>query len=255
MRDQPPALILLPGLDGTGRLHGDFLSMCSRCSSTRAIAYPTHQVLDYAALTAFVREQLPKDGMPFVLLGESFSGPIALSIAANPPGNLVGLILCASFASSPFPALAGMSSLLKLAPVHSTPMTLLAPLLLGRWSTSALKDSLRAALNSVAPQVLRARAQAALKAEVGALAQITAPTLYLRASAERLMPANAAEKIRQGISQCQVIDIDGPHLLLQTRPNECAQVVNAFIRSNCLTPPASESGDQWPCPFPDPAAP
>ena len=224
------ALIVLPGLDGTATLHADFLCACEGVESAIAIPYPAHQALGYTELEALVRAQLPTS-KPFVLLGESFSGPIALSIAANPPANLVGVVLSTTFAANPFPALTPLASLLRFAPVRSVPLAVLSRLLLGRWATRDLNASLRQALQSVAPATLRFRAAAALRASVANMGAISLPTLYLRATADRLLPARTGERIRSAVAGCQVVEIAGPHLLLQAKPVECARVVSDFFRT------------------------
>jgi len=100
-----PTLILLPGLDGTGILFGQFVEAIGSNADTRVIAYPVDQPLGYAELEAFVREALPRD-RPYVVLGESFSGPIAIRLAADPPAGLAGVVLCVTFAKNPYPLLA-----------------------------------------------------------------------------------------------------------------------------------------------------
>ena len=97
------ALVLLPGMDGTGQLFGRFLEALGPEVRAIVIAYPPAQNLDYSQLEAFVRSKLPSD-QPFVILGESFSGPIAVSIAASPPDGLRGIVLCCSFVRNPRPA-------------------------------------------------------------------------------------------------------------------------------------------------------
>jgi len=88
-------LVLLPGMDGTGLLFEGFVSALGRELEVRVIAYPSTGALGYAELESHVREALPTRG-EYVVLGESFSGPIAISIAAPRPAGLVGVILCAS---------------------------------------------------------------------------------------------------------------------------------------------------------------
>lgn len=89
-------LVLLPGMDGTGRLFAPLLSRLDDRLEPVVIAYPGHEQLDYDQLHEFVRARLPK-GEPFILLGESFSGPVAITLAATAPTGLCGLILCATF--------------------------------------------------------------------------------------------------------------------------------------------------------------
>src|ERR1700677_3088878 len=86
-----PVLVLLPGLDGTGILSRQFVDAIGESVETQIIAYPTDQPLGYAELEKLVREALPRD-RPYVVLGESFSGPVAIRLGAKPPAGLVGLI-------------------------------------------------------------------------------------------------------------------------------------------------------------------
>lgn len=224
------ALILLPGLDGTATQHADFLGAVGDAfDDARVIAYPAQQKLGYAELEALVRAALPATE-PFVLLGESFSGPIALAIAANPPEHLAGVVLSTSFAERPIGRAGLLSPLLRLAPARAAPVALLAWWLLGRWSTPALRDALRAALRRVSPAVLTFRAAAALRVRATGLANIRVPVLCLRARQDRLITAQAAEHLRASLSDCSIVDIDGPHLLLQAAPRECAQAVIAFSK-------------------------
>lgn len=95
----PLSLVLLPGLDGTGRLFEWFLDALP--SKLRPIVIPfPRDAADYAALETQAARSLPQ-GQPFVILAESFSGPLALRIAARGPANLVAVILVASFTSRP----------------------------------------------------------------------------------------------------------------------------------------------------------
>jgi pimeloyl-[acyl-carrier protein] methyl ester esterase len=84
----------------------EFLKALDLGVSGNVVPYPPDVPLGYDELEPLVREALPTRGH-FVLLGESFSGPLAIRIAANPPPALVGLILCVTFASTPSPTLAG----------------------------------------------------------------------------------------------------------------------------------------------------
>lgn len=225
------ALCLLPGLDGTARMLRGFADV-ARPGFDRVdvIAYPTDRVLGYRELEALVRAALPRE-TPFVLLGESFSGPIALSIAADPPPNLIGLVLSTTFAAAPVPLLSPFTSLSVIAPVRSVPMAALAALLLGRWSTPELREELSAALRSVEPTVLRARAAMAMRADVGdRLRRITVPTLALRARHDRLLRPSRVRTLVVGIARANECVLDGPHLLLQTRTQACADAVIAFAQ-------------------------
>ena len=218
-------LVVLPGLDGTATMHAEFVEAVRPSFETvRVIAYPLEQVQSYGELEALVRDSLPEG--KFVLLGESFSGPIAISIAAAQPRGLAGLVLSTSFARTPVPLLSSFAALVRVAPIRALPQTLLSAILLGPWRTPELMASLRHALESVATEVLRARVAAAMRVDVSSrLAEINVPVLYLRATNDRLMPSAASREIASMAKDVAVVDIRGPHLLLQTAPQACAQAV------------------------------
>lgn len=222
-------LCILPGLDGTTRLLGAFAEAAKPAfASVHAIAYPHDTPMDYAALETYTRARLPQDA-PFVLLGESFSGPVAIAIAAKPPSNLIGLVLSTTFARAPVPLISSFAPLMRIAPVRAAPMPLLSAILLGRWATPALRHALRDALHDVAPAVARVRAAAAMRVDMTAhLADIAVPTLCLRARHDRLLRPRAARELLDGLREAREVAIDGPHLLLQTRTDAAADEVMRF---------------------------
>lgn len=222
------ALVILPGLDGTAELLSAFCFATEQLGvSARAIAYPADRPLGYSELEQLVRAQLPSHGT-FVLLGESFSGPLAIRIAADPPPGLVGLVLSTTFASAPVPVLSAFSPLVRFAPARP-PMPVLAWALLGPWATPELQLQLGGALRSVSPSALRARAAAALRENVSSLlSSIHIPVLQLAATQDRLLPPSAAGALAAGLPSCRTVTIAGPHLLLQTATSACAQEVAAF---------------------------
>src|SRR5262245_11899688 len=95
-------LLLLPGADGTGILFAPLLSALPPALQPLVVRYPPDQPLGYADLLPLVEEAVPASG-DFLVLGESFSGPLALLLAARRPPGLRGVILCASFARNPLP--------------------------------------------------------------------------------------------------------------------------------------------------------
>lgn len=227
---RPLRLVLLPGLDATGSQHAAFsAAMRAHGVAVSVIAYPADRALDYRGLAGFVRQALPTDG-DYLLLGESFSGPLALAIAASPPPQLRGLILSTTFARSPWPVWRRLQSLLYVAPVRLLPMPALSWLLLGRWSSPALRSALQAALASVQADVLRTRAVAALGVDVGAQARaLTLPTLCLHAAHDRLLPARCQRHLSALLPAQASTTLDGPHLMLQARPEAAAAVIAGFM--------------------------
>lgn len=231
-------LVLLPGLDGTGQLFADFVAALAPDIEVIVVRYPADQPLGYAGLEVLVRAVLPAD-RDYVLLGESFSGPIAIAIAASAPPGLRGLILCCSFARNPVPVLAAVRPFTGIIPLAALPLPLLGYFLLGRFATPALRSALAGALAAVSPAVLRQRAGAALAVDVsGALCAIRVPVLYLRAREDRVVPGSASALVSAAVRNTRVVDFVAPHFLLQVLPAAAAAAVASFIRSTTAANPA-----------------
>jgi pimeloyl-ACP methyl ester carboxylesterase len=83
----------------------------------------------------------------------------------------------------------------------------------------------------VSTAVIRQRIAALLAVdETSALRNISMPTLVLCAARDRVVSKDATLQIMRGIQHAQRVDIEGPHLLLQTCAAQCADAVLAFMR-------------------------
>jgi pimeloyl-[acyl-carrier protein] methyl ester esterase len=230
-RARLPRLILLPGLHGTCELLADFMAALGEDAPVHAVDYPRDRVLDHAALADFVRPLLPV-GKPFVLLGESFSGPIAIRLAAERPRGLCGVVLSTSFAANPRPHLARFASLARAVPAQALPVGVFTFWLLGRWTTPKLRADFAQVLGAVDGDVLAERLIACTQVDVGALLpKIAVPLLYLRASRDRLLPQATGARVVAAVKQGRLVDLDGPHCLLQAIPAQAARVVREFAGS------------------------
>jgi pimeloyl-ACP methyl ester carboxylesterase len=66
------------------------------------------------------------------------------------------------------------------------------------------------------------------------LSSIDVPGLALVARHDRLVPREASAELARGCPRLVEQVIDGPHALLQTRPQEAAQAIVDFM--SCLRP-------------------
>lgn len=217
-------IVVVPGLDGTGQLHGPFAA---------ALAGMPHQILsyppdmaDYATLARHVAQDLP--GEPFVLVAESFAGPLALRLSRLAPPHLRGIVFVASFARRPraFPSI--FASLTGYLPLQSRLMCrAMQPLVMGRWGTPAFSRMLHTALRTLPSTTIPKRLAAVLAAEEKqALNQSTLPMLYLRAAQDRVVPRRASDVFAQ--AGVRIETLDGPHFLLQARPAAAAHLIRRF---------------------------
>jgi pimeloyl-ACP methyl ester carboxylesterase len=221
-------LILLPGLDGTGELFAPFLEALGGFP-TQVIAYPRDRAMSYAEHEAFARGKLPADE-DYVLLAESFSGPVGISIAANAPPRLKALILCGTFASNPLPVFSPFAKLIGKAPAIRIPAALSAPWLYAGRGTPDLRRAHAKAMSLVTPLAIRARVAAILAVDFRPLLhRVDVPILYMRALADRLVPVSAGQSILEVRPDAELAEIDAPHFLLQTEPQACAAAVMSFI--------------------------
>ena len=230
MTPQAMQLIILPGLDGTGARLTPFLREVERSVPTRVIGYPPDRPMGYAQLESLVRLSLP-EAEPYVLLAESFSGPIAIRVAADPPPGLAGLILCGTFAKNPFPWLRAVRALAVRVPFKSLPRWLRAPLFWGSGDPRGAPPRAERASAVVDKAVIRGRLRAVLTVDAApCLENIALPTLILAAIRDRIVPRSATRLLVQRVRGSELAEIDGPHLLLQSRPAASAAAVLRFVR-------------------------
>lgn len=226
----PLHVLMLPGLDGTGRMSTSFLSaLQAHGLTTQAIALPAQGGQGYATLAEWLWPQLPHQ--PFVLLAESFSGPLAIQLAARQPAALRGLVLAATFARRPVPMPAAGAALLSPA-WPMPPVALLSRLLLGRWRNRQHLSMLHDVLAQLPAATLRQRAAATLRVDVrGLLPQITVPTLCLQARQDRLLWPPSVAELQVLLPDARHIALEGPHLLLQACAGPAAAVVAGWGRA------------------------
>ncbi len=184
--------------------------------------------MDFAAQVAFARANLPVD-RPFILLGESYSGPVAISLASTPPSGLIGLVLCCTFARNPRPGLSWLRPIVRFVPSR-VPAAVPGWFLLGQFSNQRLRSALGAALAQITPDALRARLAVVMDVDVTALvAKIQAPILYLRATRDRIVPRRVSAELFRLNPHTRIVDVDAPHLLLQTAPAIAAGLLKSFL--------------------------
>ena len=226
-----PLLILLPGMDGTGELFAPFLRELDSDIEVLVVAYPCDEAWNYLQLEHHVRGYLPIN-RPYVLLGESFSGPIAIAIAASRPPQLIGLILCCTFARNPQALLAPFRACLRLLPKQFLPDWCIWKPMLAGYVTPELKRILLEATAKVSSRALQTRGIAALSVDyTDMVSSLTLPILYLRALDDWVVPKSATLHLLAQSPHIVVVDFHAPHFLLQVKARDAARVIERFFRS------------------------
>jgi pimeloyl-[acyl-carrier protein] methyl ester esterase len=227
----PRHVVLLPGMHGTGELFSHFVLLKPLDFDATIVALP-QKPLSYSDLERLIEPRIP-GGVPFVLLGESFSGPLAIRLAAKRPPNLRGLILCNSFVSPPR---AACWKLLPWRGIFHFPLSnaVVRRYLAGGNASDGLIAEIRETISHVSPQVLASRVRTVLTSNsVEALRACEVPILYLRGTADRLVPDSAFRTIVAIVPSAKRCDIPGPHMVIQVNPREVWQAITEFV-ATCL---------------------
>jgi pimeloyl-ACP methyl ester carboxylesterase len=108
--------------------------------------------------------------------------------------------------------------------------------MVGEDASPALVTSVREAICLVQPRVIAARVRAVLRVDArGALLATRVPLLYLAGRRDRLVSPRLATSLQRLLPGMEVAMLDAPHLVLQRRPEEAAEVLARFLASHCST--------------------
>ena len=222
------ALVLLPGMDGTGIFFEDFAAALRPEFKPIIVRYPDDPSLGYAELEPIARAALPTNE-PFLILGESFSGPIAISIAASRPPGLLGLILCVTFARNPHPLLPLVTTILRRF-LSCVSRASFSTGICSADSIPRLRAKLREVRSLVSQETQRARLEAVASIDVSEkLRRVAVPVLDLRAKNDRVVSRASGDYIRRILPAVEVAELDAPHLLLQTVPQDALAAIRDFV--------------------------
>lgn len=223
----PLPIVLLPGLDGTGRFQEELATLLRETRPVQTISYPSDRQLAYPDLTELVVERLPEG--EFAILGESFSGPVAIEIAARLPSRAVALILAASFVRSPVPigdrfAHAWLSMSLP----HLR--WVIGAGLFGRSGSPAHAQILAQVLAETPRSTFAFRIGEIMRVSKRArLADLRCPILYMRGRRDMVARGGSMRLVLDSAPRTTVAQIDGPHAFLTTHAKPSATVIEAFL--------------------------
>jgi len=227
---KPITLVLLPGMDGTGLLFAPFVRALPEWVKPVVVAYPADRPLDYRGHLAIVMAALPVEE-PFVILGESFSGALALMAAARKPRGLCGVVLSATFVSWPLPFAPFFARLivsLGLFRLKSTRLFL--RIVLGSNASAELGSLFPLVLAKLAAEVLSARARAVMALDCREeLRACPVPVLALVAKRDRIVNSRCPRLMQQVRPDMEFTHIDSPHLILQLATVEAVDRICRFL--------------------------
>lgn len=217
-------LLLLPGLNGSNSLFAPLLPWLADMPC-QVLELPQEGPQDSNSLVSALLPQLGDS--PFVLLGESFSGHLAYQIALRQPPGLRGVIFAAAFLTRPQPLLP-LSRYLPLPKRLLSHDFLLKLLCVGQQASPELLALLRKEIRQLPDTLLRARLHTLAQLHEPSR-PLALPALHLRPQQDRLISRNASDSLNRHCSDLRQIALEGPHFILQSRAEACAQAIKTFI--------------------------
>lgn len=223
-------IVLLPGLDGTGILFKPLIESFHDDTDLLVITYPNNKKMNYDELVKFVSEQLPKKE-EYILIGESFSGPIAYQIALQKPENLKAVIFVATFLENPRPLLLNLIKYLPLSLFFFLPIPdfIIRLFIFEKNSSTKLIKLFRKSLNQVAKSTLSYRLR-----EISQLKKQLSPcdihAIYIQASNDKLVPSKSIEIFKRFMNNLNIYKVNGSHFILQTNPSACINIISKEMR-------------------------
>ena len=222
-------VVLLPGLDGTGLLFQPLIEALSVDIDVVVISYPKFKKQSYEELIDFVIARLPEEN--YILVGESFSGNIAYNIAKTNPKHLMSVIFVVSFLSNPRPLLLEFINRLssRLLFSVSPPKMIIKQFMLSFSTSKKMIQLFLEALKQTSPDVLSFRLKEISKLQ-NSFGVCKVNAIYIQATNDYLVPQQMVEEFKQSCINLSIKKINGPHFILQAKPEECARIIESEVK-------------------------
>jgi pimeloyl-ACP methyl ester carboxylesterase len=208
-----PKCVLLPGLDGTGIFFADLLKALDGKVEARVFSYPDHGPQSYVALADHLRRQLPDED--YVIVTESFAGPLGILLTSQATVKPKGLILAASFARNPFPLFGPMFGGALPGLLNDKALPVMEAVLL-RPGDHERTWQVFQAVSKLDPDVLKDRIKAVTTCDVlKPLAQLDLPILYIQGTEDKLVSAAHGALVARTGKSVKMVKVAAPHFVLQ----------------------------------------
>ncbi|MGH8658905.1 MAG: alpha/beta fold hydrolase [Gammaproteobacteria bacterium] len=222
-------LILLPAFDGTGLMFTAFVNELDNAFETTVISYPESGPQDYSTLTDTIRKQIPQDE-DFIVLGESFAGPIVYQVAIRDTEKCKGAIFVATYLTNPNPLILKILTAMPPSLISflvSRPFVVKA-VFLSREADDQIANAIAANFSSVNRHAIRQRLMVIGNLGTAPTQEIAIPCLCIQATKDSLVPESKVIDLKRVCRSLEVRKVEGGHFILQQAPKDAADVVRAF---------------------------
>lgn len=226
-----PRLLLLPGLDGSGVLFDSLVDALGDQAKTQILTYPPDRALDYQGLAEHLLPELPRSG-DYVLVAESFSGPLAILLAAQAVHKPEALTLAATFVRNPFPLVGAMVQAMAPGFLKSKPLPVLEAVLL-RPGDHIMTLRVFDIISDIKSDILMSRIKSVLACDMRkTLAALDLPILYLQGRQDRLISPACGALMQKTAKNLRIAKVDTPHFVLQYEaPTTVRDIILPFLNS------------------------
>jgi len=220
-------VVLLPGLHGSTALYDAFVALAPPWARCLPVPLPRLGGQDVDSLAGTLEAELRRlEG--FVLVGESYSGPIAARVAAVLGKKVALLVLCNPLVEMPVGLPAGLAA--TAASWTGMPAAAAAAVLAGgdRELGRAALDGVRA----LPKEILEERLASAFAVTAEELAPfLSAPLLAILGTRDRLVSPDWTRALLADVPFATVVELDAPHLVVQTKPQEVWDAISDEFES------------------------
>ena len=223
-------LLFLPGLDGTGISFEPLRPFIRENIETTVVRYTADRPLTFEETVDSASRRI--NGDFDVTLAESFSGPVAVALVGSGRLKTKGLVLSATFARAPRPAL---MKILPLIPVETILKFPFPDYWLRRFmgdprAARVIPPLWRRIRTEVPARILAQRIRMVGRIDVRRyLPKITIPCIYIQAMKDRIVPPSSVSDFVRALPGMEIRRIGGPHPILQVEPEASAAIIHEFM--------------------------
>ena len=224
-------IVLLPGLDGTGRLFLPLLSCVDDPSSLLVVRYQDLPA-DLDQLTEQAEAMIP-EGQAVILIAESFSSLVALRLLERGKLQIAGILFFAGFARAPCPLLLNLARFVPatLIKIFSTNPLLVRLFFLTNKMPLSVFDLYLDVVRGLPSEVLKDRIRLLHGAKNLPSIRTDIPFGQLRIRGDLLVSKRSTTDLRTLNPALFIWEVDGTHFFLQTNPEKSLQIIREFCQS------------------------
>jgi hypothetical protein len=188
---------------------------------------------DFDQIVSHIESQIPKS-RPFVIVAESFGGPIAVKLLQKPL-PVKACVFCATFIKAPRPLLLNLTRFLPLNSLLKLPL----PKALIKWGLVGMPHKTPNNVIDLVGKTVKTLDSKQMVNRIKMLSKLDVEPLlkhlpqinycYIKATKDKLVPANCVKPFEKEIKTLQVNEVEGGHFILQSNPQDCWAVIAPLL--------------------------